>query len=257
MTRFGIFVLLGLALIVQSGLWAADQKKPEEWTLTVEGKEVLIVPVVKDGRLYLPVPETLDALRLPYAVDWKSRLVSIPGTGKAPQISPYLMKDIRKVTVLPFKDEVIKARQDSIIYPDGAEIAARSFASALFSKDTFVIVPNELSEAEPQTGKIVELGSTKDLEGVLVGKVKRYEYRADTESFFPSYGVEASVQIQLLETKSGTVVWQAEETMKNTSFNALNAGSDSRRRKLLKELLEAVSEKMATSLVEFKRTSVK
>ncbi|HET7784861.1 MAG TPA: penicillin-binding protein activator LpoB [Myxococcales bacterium] len=124
---------------------------------------------------------------------------------------------VRTVAVLPF--------QNLSATPAGGERTREVFSELLFASGAVYVLPsgevargigkaNLGNPTAPSAEDVVNLGKALAAQAVITGTVKEYgETRSGS-----STGTVISVSVQMLETSSGKVVWQASTTRGGIGF---------------------------------------
>lgn len=226
------------------------------WSVFMDGKTLSIVPIERDGKLYFPIQDMTQFLSMDVRVDSKMRIVDLKTRGERMATSaPYQMKQIKKIAILPFMENTVeKMREDSTIYKGSGEAFTQDMSKLLFEKSLFAIMPNKITTYNWNLNEIKEIGKRLGVEAVLVGRVKRSEFRTDP-GFLNDYMVEVIAETVLVETNTGTVVWRQEEGGRNGAFNPLTSGAENRRKRFIRDIVQKASEKMVEELATFKTIS--
>lgn len=222
------------------------------WSIFLDGKTLSVVPIEYEGKLYLPLQDMTQFLSMDVKVDHKMRIVDLKTRGGMVATAlPYQIKQIKKVAILPFLENSIeKVRQDSTVYPSG-ETFTQELGKLLFEKAIFAIVPNTVSKYNWDLNEVKEIGKRLGVEAVLIGRVKRSEFRTEP-GFLNDYMVDVAAETVLVETNTGTVIWRQEEGGHNGAFNPFTAGAEGRRKRFIKDIVHAATEKMVEELATFK-----
>lgn len=231
-----------------------QKERPMMWSIFLDGKALSILPVEQNGKLYLPLQDISQFLNMDVRIDSKMRLVDLKTRGNmGTTIVPYQIKEIKKVAILPFlENSVEKAKEDSTLYPGTGEAFTTDFAKILFEKALFAIVPHNINGYNWDLNEVKEIGKRLGVEGVLIGRIKRSEFRTEP-GFFNDYMVEVIAETVLIETNTGAVVWRQEEGGRNAAFNPFTAGAEGRRKRFITDIVYKASQKMVEELTNFKK----
>lgn len=224
------------------------------WSVFMDGKTLSVVPIERGGKLYFPIQDMTQFLNMDVRIDSKMRIVDLKTRGEGmATAAPYQMKQIKKIAILPFLENTIeKVRDDSTVYRGSGEAFTQGMARLLFEKALFAIVPNKITDYNWDLNEVKEIGKRLEVEAVLIGRVKRSEFRTEP-GFLNDYLVEVVAETALVETNTGIVIWRQEEGGHNGAFNPLTAGAEGRRKRFMKDIVEKASQKMVEELVDFKK----
>ncbi len=260
------------------------------WTVVIEniGRTYTVYPITHSRHVFVDVQEIGDALLSEVKLNWKDRIIEfklgkelleklkselqLEQTGKSQKAGnsqkpattlaytnlipgqPLRMKDVHKLMILPVLNEVKPATSKSTVYADGEKILSEMLSEKAFKSNEFLIVPTKVKTYEFSPQAVWELVKEEKPEvkpdAVLFGRLTRYEYRTEQRELFTLL-VEVQAEVGLIETKTGRLIWYNCYRLEDTNFAAYN-NTVSRRKKLLKLLLDKISTSVIDSLVGYK-----
>lgn len=175
-----------------------------------------------------------------------SIFIFIWGCGGAPRSKHYMrenfdIENVKKIAVLPMENFT-----ENVF---AAERIRKAVISEILSRGVDVIEPGEvtktLSELKVKSlghiaiKDIEELGKKLGVEAVMVGAVEHYGTRTGVTVSFP----EVSIDLRLVETASGNIVWSIWHTSGGPGFWTRHFGAEGRSlsdsaRKVVKEAVD-------------------